>query len=334
MNHGSFQNMNPGMLFEGTEMLELYQQNPDPLFPARWVGESSGEIPAFHGRIPLSSWLGVPFPLPSFPVSFMGSPVTDLFPAVANNGPAASDLVKAMEHAAAADRSWVVIVKDLPVGHFLEPGLRDRGFVPINHDPIWYRAVPDSLDDLLRTLSKGRRRGLEGRIRKFKRDVRVRTAELGDIDFIGHCYEKIWSRAGMRLEKLTTGFFSAAIRHPACRLLVFEQGNLPFAFQMLWQKDGVLFDKYIGSDDLISREYSFYSMSMLHVLEEAAARGIAWYVAGQGSGKDKAGLGFEMIRVNLWIKPLVLRWIAPHLLGRFSRMHVSRIYTKPEKRIA
>ena len=135
----------------------------------------------------------------------------------------------------------------------------------------------------------------------------------------------------MRLEKLPQAFFSAALRHPACRILIFEHSGLPFAFQMLWQKDGVWYDKYIGTDDRLSREYSFYSMSMLSVLEAAAAQGARWYVAGQGSGKDKAGLGFDMLRVNLWIKPLVLKGIAPYLLKRFSRMHNRRIYREPGK---
>ncbi len=69
-------------------------------------------------------------------------------------------------------------------------------------------------------------------------------------------------------------------------------------------------------------------MSMLHLLKEAAARGIRWYVAGQGLGKDKAWLGFEMIKVNLWIKPLTLTRVAPYLLARFARLHDTRIYAE------
>ncbi len=319
------------LFFEGGELLDLYQQNPDPLFPSAPVRAGGTPVPAFSGTIALSSWLETMLPLPSIPVSFIGSPVTDLFPAVVRESSSLSGLVRAMECTARAAGSWAVIVKDLPAGHLLEHPLRQQGFVPIPHDPIWYCAVPTDLDALLRTLSKGRRRGLESRIRKFKRNVQVRPAEEADIAFVAHSYNRLRSRAGMRLEQLTPAFFSAAIRHPACRMLLYEFLGLPFAFQMLWQKDNILFDKYIGMDNVISHEYSFYSMSMLHTMEAAAGRGIRWYVAGQGSGKDKAGLGFEMIRVNLWIKPLVLKRIAPYLLNRFSRMHDARIYAEQEE---
>ncbi len=325
--------MIPDIFFEGNDLLELYRQSPDPLFPAATVQAGDQWYSAFHGRIPLSSWLGSRLPLPSIPVSFIGSPVTDLFPAVIRDDPAALDLVRAMDHAATAAGSWAVVVKDLPAGHFLEQPLAQEGFVPIDHDPVWYRKVPEEPDGLLQNLSKGRRRGLEGRIKKFNREVRIRTAEQEDIGFVMKSYEKLWCRSGMRLEKLTPAFFSAALKHPACRILIFLHNGAPFAFQMLWQKDRVLFDKYIGTDDRISRQFSFYSMSILHVLNEAATQGINWYVAGQGSGKDKAGLGFEKIKVNLWVKPLALRRISPYLLARFSRMHRRRIYTETGKGI-
>ncbi len=321
----------PETFFEGNDLLELYQRNPDPFFPATEVRVGDQVLHAFHGRIPLGSWLGTWLPLPSIPVLFMGSPVTDLFPAIISSNTATLDMVEAVERAGERFGSWAVIVKDLPVGHPLERPLAQRHFVPIAHDPIWYREVPKDLDDVLRHLSRGRRRGLDGRIRNFSRDVHVRQARQEDLPFVQESYDCLRSSAAMRLERLSPAFFSAALGYPACRLLIFEREGTPFAFQMLWQKNPVWFDKYIGTDGRTSREYSFYSMSMLHLLREASAQGIRWYVAGQGSGKDKAWLGFEMIKVNLWIKPLALRWIAPYLLARFSRLHETKIYSEAGK---
>ena len=186
---------------------------------------------------------------------------------------------------------------------------------------------PKAFTAFLAGLSKGRRRGLEGSLRKFSKHVSVRPAREADLDFVKNSYDTIWRRSDMRLEQLPRGFFGAALCNPACTILLYEKNNTPFAFQMLWQKNDVWFDKYIGTDTAVFREYSFYSMSMLHVLDIARDRGINWYVAGQGSGKDKAALGFKRLDVNLWIKPLVLKHISPYLMRRFSRLHNKRIYT-------
>ncbi len=318
----------PGSFFEGDDWLELYRLNPDPLFAPEDLRVGGHHVPLFNGKIQLSFWLGSSLPLPAIPVSFMGSPVTDLFPStIPEDACAAADIITGVEHAAVRSGSWAIIVKDLPAGHFLEQALSKAGFISIAHEPIWYGQVPDSLTAFLSGLSKGRRRGLEGRLRKFNKHVRIRPARDADLDFIKKSYDRLWRRSHMRLEHLTRIFFSAVLNHPACKILIFEKSGIPFAFQLIWQKDDVWFDKYIGTDAALYREYSFYSMSMLHLIDLAPACGIKWYIAGQGSGKDKAGIGFNHLKVNLWIKPLALKLVAPYLMKRFAQMHNKRIYS-------
>jgi hypothetical protein len=317
----------PGSFFEGNDLMGLYRLNPDPLFAPGDLRVGGHQVPLFSGKIRLSFWLGSPLPLPSIPVSFMGSPVTDIFPStIPEDASAAPDILRCVENGAVRDGSWAIIVKDLPSGHFLEQALSRAGFISIIHEPIWYCQVPESLTAFYAGLSKGRRRGLEGRLRKFNKHVRVRPAQDTDLDFVKNSYDTLWLRSNMRLEKLPRSFFSAALFHPACKTLIFEKNSKPFAFQLLWQKDDIWFDKYIGTDAAVYREYSFYSMSMLHLINIAPACGIKWYIAGQGSGKDKAGLGFKRFDVNLWIKPLALKLISPYLVRRFSQMHNKRIY--------
>jgi hypothetical protein len=319
----------PGSFFEGNELMELYRLNPDPLFAPRELRAGDQQVPFFNGKIRLSFWLGSPLPLPSIPVSFLGSPVTDVFPStIPEHVSGAPDIIRCVENAAVTSGSWAIIVKDLPAGHFLEQALSKTGFIPVIHEPIWYCQAPESLDAFLAGLSKGRRRGLEGRLRKFSKDVRVRPALVSDLDFVKNSYDTVWQRSDMRLEKLPRSFFGAALYHPACKIFIFEKDGAPFSFQLLWQKGDIWFDKYIGTDAAVYREYSFYSMSMLHLLDIASSCGIKWYVAGQGSGKDKAGLGFKRLSVNLWIKPLVLKRISPTVMRRFSQMHNKRIYTE------
>ncbi len=313
--------------FEGVDWMELYRLNPDPLFAPRELRLGMSPLPHFSGRIGLAYWLGSPLPLPAIPLAFLGSPVTDIFPAtLPEDGAAAPDLLRSAEETARDQGAWAVIVKDLPAGHFLEQALRQRGFASLRHEPIWYCRIPASLTVFLAGLSKGRRRGIEARLRKFRDQVQVRPAGEADLDFVKKSYDALWRRSSMRLEQLPRGFFRAALSHPACTILLFEREEEPFAFVLLWKKGDIWFDKYIGTDASVFREVSFYSMSILHLLAIAPGHGIRWYVAGQGSGKDKAGLGFQRLPVNLWIKPLAARFIAPYVVRRFCRMHNQRVY--------
>ncbi|MBI5587894.1 MAG: GNAT family N-acetyltransferase [Deltaproteobacteria bacterium] len=311
-------------LFEGPEWMELYRRNPDPSFP---VDEESAGAPLFHGRISLSFWLKTPFPLPSAPVSFAGSPVTDLFPpsGALSHGHGKALVGEAVKRSL-KKRSWALVVKDLPKGDPLEEHLGDEGFVPVENDPIWHTAVCGDLKEFLGRLSKGRRRGLEGRWKRFKKEVSVRAASPSDTDFIKKSYDNVRNRSEMRLEELSRGFFSSALTHPSCRVFMFEKDDRPFAFVMLWQKGSTWFDKYMGTDESVYREVSFYSMSILHLLSIAPEYGVTHYVAGQGCGKDKEGLGLERVDVRLWVKPLVLGFVLAPLLKRFMKIHGERIH--------
>lgn len=309
--------------YEGDEWAGLYDRNPDHGYPTEYIDAGGVSIPLFHGRVPLSFWLKAPVPLPSLPITFWGSPVTDLFPFF--EGPP-GDSAKAAVKRAENKGSWAIIVKDLPSGSPLEEALLKEGFIPVDNDPIWYTPVYESMEAFLKTLSKGRRKGLEGRWKKFSREVSVRPATPEDLEFMKKSYDNVRERSEMRLESLTGDFLSSAMQSDKCRTFIFEKGSVPFAFVMLWENDGIWFDKYMGTDETNYREVSFYSMSILYLMGIAPANGINLYVAGQGSGKDKEGLGFRKIDVRLWIKPLVLRPVLSLILRRFMKVHGGRVF--------
>lgn len=309
--------------YEGDDWTALYDDNPDPGYISERIESGGVTLPLFHGRISLSFWLKAPFPLPSIPVSFWGSPVTDLFPFC--GGPF-EDCVKLAVSRARKKKSWALIVKDLLSGDPLEDSLSKEGFVPVENDPVWYMPVYKDLNEFLKSLSKGRRKGLEGRWKRFTREVSVRQALEADLFFIKKSYDNVRARSEMRLESLTADFFSAALKKPSCRIFIFEKESVPFAFIMLWKKDGVWFDKYMGTDDTVYREVSFYSMSILHLMGMAPAHGIKIYMAGQGCGKDKEGLGFSKIGVRLWIKPLILNPVLTPIIKRFMKVHNKRVF--------
>lgn len=315
-------------LFEGEDWVNLYKTNPDPDFLPVDFTVNNHEVPLFHGKISLSFWLNLPLPLPSISITFCGSPVTDIFPggecAFQDNEETA--IIKPLLEQAAKNKSWAVVVKDLPVGHPLEKPLSDNNFIPVHHDPIWFTPVCSDIQTFLKRLSKGRRRGLEGRWKKFAERVKARPAVKDDVGFIKKSYDAVRRRSNMQLEELSAGFFAACLAHPSCRIFIFEKNETPFAFIMLWQKDNIWFDKYMGTDDSVYREVSFYTMSILYLLKIAPDYGIQWYVAGQGAGKDKEGLGLEQIPVRLWIKPLVFGSLVSPLLKRFMKAHQERVY--------
>lgn len=323
-----FEEPSTGLLYEGEDWIELYKKNPDPMFVSDNLRIKEYELPFFHGKVSLSFWLKSLIPLPSIPITFCGSPITDLFPLIKwpSNDNDGADIIKTLVQRAVQNNSLAIVIKDLPLGDPLEKSLIEEGFIPINHDPVWYTPVYSDLQIFLNTLSKGRRRGLEGRWKRFNQCVKVRPAVLDDLKFIKKGYDTVWQRSGMRLEKLTEGFFKEAILHPSSNIFIFEKDKMPFGFVMLWQKDNVWFDKYMGTDDSIYRDVSFYSMSMLYLLKIAPSYGVNLYVAGQGCGIEKEGLGFKRIDVKLWIRPLLSRFILLPALKWFIRAHNKRIY--------
>lgn len=315
-------------LFEGGDWMRLYEAHPDPDFLPAYFRINNIDIPLFHGKISLAFWLNLFLPLPRIRMTFCGSPVTDLFPGgeYAFQDEEGTVIIKTLLEKAAKNKSWAVVVKDLPAGHPLEKPLLENNFLPVHHDPIWFAPVYGDMQTFLQKLSKGRRRGLEGRWKKFSELVEARPASAGDAPFIKKSYDNVRRRSDMQLEELSADFFAACLAHPSCKIFVFEKDEKPFAFIMLWQKGDIWFDKYMGTDDSVYRQVSFYSMSMLYVLQRAHDSGIRWYVAGQSAGKDKDGLGLEQIPVRLWIKPLVFGPLISPLLKRFMKAHRERVY--------
>jgi hypothetical protein len=315
------------LFYEGDEWADLYFKAPDPLFRPEAVFTGERMTHVFHGRVPLSSWLNAPIPF-SISITFWGNPVTDLFPPLKADMDSAG-LIKAVIDSAKGHGARALIVKDLPDGDPLERVLAGHGFTSVENDPVWHIDVPEDLGSYLKRLSKGRRRGLEGSWKKFSQSVAVRPGTEMDTPFMKKGYDNVRRRSGMRLEELGEEFFSAAIKHPSTDIFIFEKDNSPLGFTMLWRKSDVWFDKYIGTDESVYREVSFYSMSFLFLLDLASKRGIRKYVAGQGCGKEKDGLGFERIGVRLWIKPLVLGFLLSPFMSRFTSAHGKRVYGEP-----
>ncbi|WP_162264077.1 GNAT family N-acetyltransferase [Legionella steigerwaltii] len=226
---------------------------------------------------------------------------------------------------AKSQNASVIAVKDLPCGHFLEGSLIKREFIPIEHDPIWYCKVPTSLDGYIKTLSKGRSRGLKNRWNRFQKFVQVREATKDDISFIMTAYNYTWQKSVLKLEKLTIDFYMAALLNQQCKIFIYEHDNTPFAFTLLYLKDRIIFDKYIGIIPAIGHKFSLYSMSILYLLDWAHKEGFQWYIAGQGGGKSKRSLGFSVIPCKIWAKPLKFTRVLMFFANRIINIHSNRI---------
>lgn len=311
--------------FEGRDWLSLYLKHPDPQFlPQEIKLEDNSTTFVFLGKVNLSNLLETPIPLPSLSILFWGNPITDLFPAC-NSMNAIEMQIEKVFNLAKSQNVSAIAVKDLPDGHFLEASLIKREFIPIEHDPIWYHKVPMSLDDFFSTLSKGRRRGLKNRWIRFQKMVQVREATQNDISFIMTAYEHTWQNAVLKLEKLTIDFYMAALLNDQCKIFIYEHHNTPFAFTLLYLKDQMIFDKYIGSIPAVAHKFSFYSMSILYILDWAKKQGFQWYVAGQGCGESKRALGFSAIPCKIWAKPLKLARVLMLFSNRIIKTHSNRI---------
>jgi hypothetical protein len=89
-------------------------------------------------------------------------------------------------------------------------------------------------------------------------------------------------------------------------------------YNLCFEHNGMLLDKYIGFAYPQAREYNLYFVSWFHNLEHARKRGLGHYVAGWTDPEIKRDLGasFSLTRHAVYVRNPLMRWV----LRRFKRI--------------
>ncbi len=242
-----------------------------------------------------------------------------------------------------AGRTLLTIVKDLPQNSPLLPAednqhaqalaqaLQASGFIQVEGQALAYVPMDfTSLDDYLSRLSKSRRSNLRRKLRSRAqlRITRIPTgADFADdarVDAYYALFEAVYDQSEIHFDKLTRGFFAGLLRDADNGGIVFEYSDAASGALLGWnlcfEHEGRLIDKYIGLSYPAVREANLYFVSWMVNLEYALERGLTHYVAGWTDPEVKAQLGakFTFTRHAVFIRNPLLRALGRRFAGHFE----------------
>jgi predicted N-acyltransferase len=316
------------------------------------VMNSAGGVPLFDTRFDLLTTAdeAVRHRVGSFPFSrfitralrwrtrFAGSPVSEyaLFPPQAD--PAA--LARELRQEQGGMRA-LFIVKDLPDESPLLDARANQwakafagaceaeGFVLLEGQALaWVPIDFTDLDDYLARLSASRRKNIRRKLRS--RDGLVieavpTGAAFADPSLVEEMialYLNVYAQSEIQFDRLQPAYLQGLFTDAESGGVVFlyrHAGQL-IGWNLCYEYDGRLVDKYIGFAYPQSREHNLYAVSWMHNLQYAKARGLRQYVAGWTDPLVKAELGasFTMTRHAVYARNPLLRAILRRVAGRFE----------------
>jgi SAM-dependent methyltransferase len=218
----------------------------------------------------------------------------------------------------ADDRAWTA--------RFLDAA-RERGYVIVEGQALAYVPIDfASIDEYLGRLSASRRKNLRRKLRSRER-LEIAILPTGEAfatdDAVDGCYalfENVYEQSDIHFDKLSREFFTAVLRDPGGVVFTYRVDGELIGWNLCYEHDGKLLDKYVGFAYPASREFDLYFVSWFVNLEYALRRGLSFYVAGWTDPAVKASLGarFHMTRHAVYIRHPLLRAILRRLAHRFA----------------
>jgi len=224
-------------------------------------------------------------------------------------------------------RASLIVWKDFPPIHREALGASKR-FVRTASMPATRLALGfTSFDDFLaQRVSHATRKDLR---RKFRatRDVQIEMQVVNSVsDFVNEAhalYEQVLARSPLQFERLTKEFLlRLGERMPdAARFFLWRNEGRLVAFSVCLERDGVLYDEYLGMDYSVALDWHLYFVTLRDVLKWAIGRGLKEYRSTPLNYDPKVRLGFLLAPLDVYVghtNPvlhgllrLVLPWIEP-----------------------
>lgn len=184
----------------------------------------------------------------------------------------------------------------------------------------WVPIDFSSEDDYLARLSHSRRKSLRRKLRS-RAGLQVEALPTGSACFDDEAvlaqfhalYGNVYAQSEIHFDRLSADFFSAVLRDGGSGGVVFtyrHEGEL-IGWNLCYEHDGKLIDKYIGFAYPQAREHNLYFVSWFENLAYARQRGLTHYVAGWTDVEVKRQLGarFCMTRHAVYVRNPLLRVI-------------------------
>ncbi|MGJ8517062.1 GNAT family N-acetyltransferase [Carnimonas bestiolae] len=237
----------------------------------------------------------------------------------------------------------LVIIKDIPqaspllsdaenrYADQLVSACRAQGFLAVDGQALAYVPIdfPD-IDSYLARLKKSSRRYIKRRLRT-RDEVQVIRCATGHeydnqarVDEYYALYSAVYDQSDIHFDLLTREFFGALLSDTTADGIVFEYRRAAdhqlLGFNLCYEEQGRLIDKYIGLRYPDAKELSLYFLSWVVNLEYALERGLSAYVAGWTDPAVKAMLGasFTATRHAVLVRNPLLRWVLNRFADRLS----------------
>ncbi|QIL82666.1 GNAT family N-acetyltransferase [Diaphorobacter sp. HDW4A] len=287
-------------------------------------------------RLPGGTWLSRHLRLRA---DFVGTTVSEYALLPADIEPAA--IAQQLRQKAGA--RMLTIVKDLPrqspllcaednaAAALLLQELGTAGFITVEGQALAYVPIDfANLAEYLARLSKSRRQNLKRKLKS--RDqlqiTRIPTgaafADDARVDAYYALFDAVYAQSEIHFDKLTRSFFSALLRDEHNGGIVFEYRDAVscdlLGWNLCFEHQGKLIDKYIGLSYPKAREANLYFVSWMINLEYAIERNLAHYVAGWTDPEVKAQLGarFTFTQHAVFIRNPLLRALGHKFAGHFE----------------
>ena len=319
----------------------LLQGWPAPAFTAPFdlLTTADDALKARLLSLPGGKWLSRRLRLAT---DFVGTTVSE-YAVLPRGRDAAAQAAALREH---AGRTMLTIVKDLPQdspllaaednahARALADALAEAGFILVEGQALAYVPMDfASLDEYLARLSKSRRSNLRRKLRS-RAQLKVARIPTGEafaddarVDAYYALFEAVYAQSEIHFDKLTRGFFASLLRdggEGGNGGIVFEyrdaDSDALLGWNLCFEHEGRLIDKYIGLSYPAAREANLYFVSWMVNLEYALERGLTHYVAGWTDPEVKAQLGasFTLTRHAVFIRNPLLRALGRRFAGHFE----------------
>ncbi|WP_369927063.1 GNAT family N-acetyltransferase [Xanthomonas sp. NCPPB 2632] len=233
----------------------------------------------------------------------------------------------------------LLIVKDLAVDspltsvrdrawtrRFIEAA-REHGYIIVEGQALAYVPIDfTSIDDYLGRLSASRRKNLRRKLRSRDK-LQVATLATGEafaaddtVDAFYALFENVYAQSEVHFDKLSREFFAAVLRDPGGHVFTYRVDGELIGWNLCYEHDGKLLDKYVGFAYPVAREMDLYFVSWFVNLEFALQRGLRFYVAGWTDPAVKASLGarFHLTRHAVFVRQPLLRAVLRRFAHRFE----------------
>jgi len=334
---------------EPHNLIDTFLKYPPQGFEAR---NSEQGIPLFFApfdllttaddtlRNSLSHWPGYRWWHRIFTIDtcFVGTTVSEYSPLLAGQQPAEM----ARQLLSCAPHKKLIIVKDLPHNSPLIPASDNlyaqaiydaclrQGFIGVEGQALAYVPINfDSTDDYLARLSRSRRKNLRRKLRS-REEMLIESLPTGDERFddplwraeLYQLYLAVYNQSEIHFDLLTPEFFDRLLTDPDSngRMFLYWYDGTLVGYNLCYQQNGLLIDKYIGLNYPLALDLNLYFVSWFVNLEYALENGLRFYVAGWTDPQVKASLGasFTLTRHLVWVRNPLLRRVLRRLRHYFE----------------